>query len=73
MKKQKKSPLENHLGIAQECLDEARKRVYWAALIVQNGRSYHAPQWHHTILWAGLMFAIGMLAGAGLMAQEAQL
>lgn len=30
---------------------------------------YQTPQWHHTILWAGFAFLIGMLIGAGLMAQ----
>lgn len=30
--------------------------------------AYKTPQWHHTILWAGFAFLIGMLLGAGLMA-----
>jgi hypothetical protein len=30
--------------------------------------TYKTPQWHHTILWTGFAFMIGMLLGAGLVA-----
>ena len=30
--------------------------------------AYKTPQWHHTVLWAGFAFLLGMLIGAGLMA-----
>lgn len=34
----------------------------------EEAGAYKTPQWHHTVLWTGFAFMLGMLIGAGLMA-----
>lgn len=71
MTKEDKSIAEFYFDEAKESIDDA---ITYLRMALYNSQSksiesaYRTPQWHHTILWAGFAFLIGMLLGAGLMA-----
>lgn len=68
-----KSVEENYLEAALNAIDDAKTYVRYALLNISGEPleplkpAYQTPQWHHTVLWAGFAFVIGMLIGAGLM------
>lgn len=66
-----KSVEENYLEGALKAINDAKTHIKYALLNLSAEPlepAYRTPQWHHTILWAGFAFLLGMLIGAGLMA-----
>lgn len=69
MKNEKQSFEEHQLDNAVKKIGEAGANIVSVAHLLRLKRlAYQTPQWHHTVLWAGFAFLIGMLIGAGLMA-----
>lgn len=71
MKKNEHELINGYLSQAYSAITEASDKIVMAAtsmrLDIEKKQPYRTPQWHHTVLWAGFAFVIGMLLGAGLM------
>lgn len=68
----KQSIEESQLDRAVQLLGEAGTHIVSVISTLQSKpieRPYQTPQWHHTVLWTGFAFVMGMLLGGGLMAQ----
>ncbi|MDR4518950.1 MAG: hypothetical protein MRK00_16390 [Nitrosomonas sp.] len=65
-----KSVASYHLVNAKHLVEVAVRRIDDAIRYTESEKSkrhqYQTPQWHHTILWTGFAFIVGMLLGGGL-------
>lgn len=72
MAKEKLTVGEYYLQTAKEAMGVAVAHVGLALSHLEHKKQqlkpvYRTPQWHHTVLWTGFAFIVGMLLGACLM------